>query len=262
MYSRTCAPCLVRWASVNPAAALSGDLEIRRLRATIDNPVEACVRFLEKSPTDMIVVSASGHERETSWLRRPLAEDLSRKAGEVTLFLPAGAAGFVGPEDGKGEFAHHSPFRSPERPRPQPALEAARRLMVSVPQVAGTALVLHVGPRSDMPEIELPSVAGWSWKKINLEGDVAEKILQTADENKADVISMATAGHHGFLDALRGSTTMQVLRGALRTDVDARRLVPRLNGLKRRSGLMECGAHLTSFCQSRAAAVVTTSRYR
>ena len=30
----------------------------------------------------------------------------------------------------------------------------------------------------------------------------------------ADLIGMATAGHHGFLDALRGSTTERVIRQA------------------------------------------------
>jgi len=31
---------------------------------------------------------------------------------------------------------------------------------------------------------------------------------------KANLIGMATAGHHGLLDALRGSTTERVLRQA------------------------------------------------
>jgi len=39
-------------------------------------------------------------------------------------------------------------------------------------------------------------------------------VLDTARELSADVIVMVTEGRNGFLDALRGSTTEQILRGA------------------------------------------------
>jgi nucleotide-binding universal stress UspA family protein len=37
-------------------------------------------------------------------------------------------------------------------------------------------------------------------------------LIAAAGALKADLVVMATAGHHGFLDALRGSTTERVLR--------------------------------------------------
>jgi nucleotide-binding universal stress UspA family protein len=43
------------------------------------------------------------------------------------------------------------------------------------------------------------------------EGDVVETILAVAKETTADLIAMNTKGHHGFLDALRGSTTERVV---------------------------------------------------
>ena len=46
------------------------------------------------------------------------------------------------------------------------------------------------------------------------QGEVVEQILQVAAERSADLIVMTTQGHHGFLDALRGSTTERVLHGA------------------------------------------------
>jgi hypothetical protein len=45
-------------------------------------------------------------------------------------------------------------------------------------------------------------------------GDVMSTILQAAEEQQADLIAMPTAGHQGFLDVLRGSTTERVLRHA------------------------------------------------
>jgi len=52
------------------------------------------------------------------------------------------------------------------------------------------------------------------WKKVNRNGAIAEEILSVAHEESADIIMMATEGHHGVLDALRGSVTEQVLHQA------------------------------------------------
>ncbi len=65
-----------------------------------------------------------------------------------------------------------------------------------------------------MPDLELPESDAWHWTAIQREGAVVEQILEHANEPPADLIVMATAGHQGFLDALRGSTTEQVLRQA------------------------------------------------
>ena len=45
-------------------------------------------------------------------------------------------------------------------------------------------------------------------------GNVVNTIVDTAIELDVDLIGMPTAGHHGVFDALRGSTTERVLRGA------------------------------------------------
>jgi nucleotide-binding universal stress UspA family protein len=41
-----------------------------------------------------------------------------------------------------------------------------------------------------------------------------EAIVDAAIELDVDLIAMPTAGHHGVLDALRGSTTERVIRHA------------------------------------------------
>ena len=45
-------------------------------------------------------------------------------------------------------------------------------------------------------------------------GNVVQSIIDAAIEFEIDMIGMPTAGHHGVLDALRGSTTERVLRQA------------------------------------------------
>jgi nucleotide-binding universal stress UspA family protein len=46
------------------------------------------------------------------------------------------------------------------------------------------------------------------------EGDPVDHILASAETNEADLIVMAKRGQRTVLDALRGSTTERVVRGA------------------------------------------------
>jgi nucleotide-binding universal stress UspA family protein len=65
-----------------------------------------------------------------------------------------------------------------------------------------------------MPEVAPPLGLDCSFEKTARSGQPVDEIIKAADEDKADLIVMATEGHNGFLDALRGSTTEQVLRRA------------------------------------------------
>ena len=78
--------------------------------------------------------------------------------------------------------------------------------------VAFTAL--YVGVPADMPALSFAPKSGWTWRAMTGQGDVVQTILAVAGERAADLIVMATRGHQGFLDALRGSTTERVLRHA------------------------------------------------
>ncbi|HSF58424.1 MAG TPA: universal stress protein [Candidatus Binatia bacterium] len=46
------------------------------------------------------------------------------------------------------------------------------------------------------------------------QGDVVDQILEEEADWRPDLMVLATQGHMDFLDALRGSTTERVLRGA------------------------------------------------
>jgi len=71
---------------------------------------------------------------------------------------------------------------------------------------AGIQLV-HVGRSA--PELAHPND-----QVIIRYGNVVQTILDAAVEYDVGFICMPTAGHHGILDALRGSTTERVLRHA------------------------------------------------
>jgi hypothetical protein len=131
----------------------------------------------------------------------------------MTLFTPHGVEGFVSRQDGSVSLRNIL-IPVTIKPRPQPSVESAARLIRDLHLPAGMVTLLHVGPIAEMPSIELPKDTDWTWNRVAKLGEPVEVILQTATELRADLIIMTTDGPDGFLDALRGTTSEQVLRKA------------------------------------------------
>jgi nucleotide-binding universal stress UspA family protein len=74
--------------------------------------------------------------------------------------------------------------------------------------------LVHVGAAGDMLAVHEPRQKGWTWDRTVRRGDVVEQILEVGIAWPADLIVLTTERHHGFLDALRGSTSERVVRGA------------------------------------------------
>ena len=73
--------------------------------------------------------------------------------------------------------------------------------------------LIHVG--NSMPPVHAASSNVPALPPVILRsGDVVSSIVDAALEYDVDFIGMPTAGHHGVLDALRGSTTERVIRHA------------------------------------------------
>jgi nucleotide-binding universal stress UspA family protein len=145
------------------------------------------------------------------WLEKRIGEPIARGAGEMALYIPHGLEGFVSRKDGSVSLRTILiPVAS--KPSAQPAVEAAARLIRNLQLAAGTVTLLHVGPASDAPALNIPNDTGWTWTRMAKEGEPAEVILQTANTVAAELIVMTTEGPHGFLEGLRGSTSEQVLR--------------------------------------------------
>ena len=67
----------------------------------------------------------------------------------------------------------------------------------------------HVG---DHPPVLAPGAGESRLVVERLDGPVVETLLEAARD--ADLVAMPTEGRHGFLDAMRGSTTQRVTRRA------------------------------------------------
>jgi nucleotide-binding universal stress UspA family protein len=174
-------------------------------------PVEAVLGFLEKHPTDLIVLATSRRGNLVPWLGKSVSAPVTRKAGEMTLLIPGDAKGFVSAKDGSVKLNKILiPIAS--SPRPEPALKAAVRFVRKLNAPEGTFMALHVGTTNTMPALNYPEADGWTWQKEVRSGEVIEGIVNTAKEFEADLIVMPTDGRNGFLDAMRGSHSERVLR--------------------------------------------------
>ena len=71
---------------------------------------------------------------------------------------------------------------------------------------------LHVGANS--PQVQHHTEPHRLLPVTVRQGDPVEAINDVANEWPADLVAMPTAGHLGYLDVLRGSTTERVLRQA------------------------------------------------
>jgi nucleotide-binding universal stress UspA family protein len=206
---------LERWGMLPPNSPRSAvpnlGIEVRKVVTSESNPVKGVMRYLEEHPVDLIVLATHQHEGRIAWMRNAVAQPVARKSGQATLFIPQGRAGFVSVTDGSVSLKSVLiPLAS--APHPQAAVEAAARLVRRLNCPEGSFHLLHVGEPETMPSAECPEVAGWVWNTVTRTGDVVHSIVDTAHKRKADLVVMATSGRRGFLDALRGSHTEQVLR--------------------------------------------------
>jgi nucleotide-binding universal stress UspA family protein len=208
---------LTRWGLIEESVApfeLGEKLGIEIIKVEVDpqdDPVEGFSRFFAGHPSDLLVLATHGREGLHRWLQPSVAEAMSRRSGADTLFLSPHCSGFVDQTSGAMKVKHvlvpidHTPPAGP-------ALGTIRQFCQDLAGVDVEFHVVHIGTTTPSLGAE---VKPGSPVRVELRGgNVVEGILQAAVDVKADLIAMATAGPHGILDALHGSTTERVLRHA------------------------------------------------
>jgi len=197
----------------NAASAEVADrlgIKVAKIGLEPQDPLHGLLQFLDRHPSDLIVLATHGRDGLARWLQGSVAEKLSRAARLPALFLPPTACGFV--EQSNGEL-HLSRVLVPVDHSP-PASEVLGTIQEFTELMNGrsaTIELMHVG--ETVPSVRR-AADGTLVPVTKRNGDVVSTILDAAEEQQADLIAMPAAGHHGFLDALRGSTTERVMRHA------------------------------------------------
>jgi nucleotide-binding universal stress UspA family protein len=185
-------------------------VRITKVEITHREPTSGLFDFILSHRPDLVVLATHGREGLSRWLSGSVSEEIARRTHLPTLFFGPQSRGFVAAGTGKMRLdrilvpvAHH--------PSPRRALHVLGSLLEPL-GVDPTAFdFIHVGDTP--PQIETASGTNGHDVEV-LTGSVVEAILRLARDRRADLIAMPTVGHEGFLDALRGNTTEQVLRHA------------------------------------------------
>jgi nucleotide-binding universal stress UspA family protein len=185
-------------------------ITVAKIGLVRQDPLRGLLHFLDQRPTDLLVLATHGRDGLARWLQGSIAEKLSRAAQLPTLFLPPTACGFV--EQSNGDL-HLSQVLVPvdHSPPPSQALRAIEAFTGLMNAQGATIELMHVGETA--PPIRR-SADGALVPVTKRTGDLVSTILEAAEEQQADLIAMPTAGQHGFLDAVRGSTTERIIRHA------------------------------------------------
>jgi nucleotide-binding universal stress UspA family protein len=208
---------LIRWGLIEEDAK-RGDIQeklgvgIEKVIAEERNVVEAITGYFQRRPIDFMVLSTSGRDGLSSWLRPSTAERIAHKTPVPALFVPAGTHGCVSLETGEVKMDRVIvPVDS--TPSPDEAIERGLRAVEAFGSQDAKLILFHVGSTT-MPDIRVPDGPWEVENRVVPAGDPAKEILTLASETKANLITMVTDGAHGFMDVFRGTTTDKVVRHA------------------------------------------------
>ncbi len=208
---------LGRW-NILPADAAPDEvaklgLRIKKILNSESDPLAAMVRYCEEHPPDLLVLATHQRAGFDRWLHKAVAEPLARRSRAMTLFVATRGTGFIAPANGAVTLKRIL-IPVDYSPDAQAAVEEAFFLAEGLDCPEVQFKLLHVGTEQGMPTLFLPHHPAYQWHESLLNGDAVETILREAALWQPDLIVLTTQGHLDFLDALRGSTTERVLRGA------------------------------------------------
>jgi len=226
---------LERWGVLppgSPASAVAGlGVIVDKVQtATPDpDPVARTVDYLRRHPADVIVMATHQRDGLARWSEPSVAGAIAQHAGEIALFVPERSHGFVSPRT--GALTLRRILVPVDRvPSPQPAVDAAAAMASLAGPEPVTIRLLHIGGGA-VPGHRAPARENWVWEERSEAGSPVDGLVTAMKDWGPDPVVMTTQGRHGFVDALRGSTTERVLRAApcplLAVSVSARAL-PRL----------------------------------
>lgn len=162
--------------------------------------------YILKHAPDLLVAASHGRTGINWWLSGSVAIETLRMTSLPTLLLGPSARSFIDERSGRLNL-HNILFPVAASPSP---VEAAGQFQALMGNIPAQVFRVHVSEK-DGSDGQLGRIfPGLTM----LDGDVVPAILHAARDVQAGMIVMPTAGHHGFIDALRGSVTQRVLHDA------------------------------------------------
>ena len=206
---------LCRWKLLPPDASRSdvSNLGISVSKAAVAdrNPADGILSYLDTHHSDLLVLATHQRHGLDRWMHQHVAEKVNRATDGATLFIPYGSQGFVDEQTGVCRL-NRILLPVDHIPNPSPAVRLAAGLTTALDSPECEIRLLHIGSADERPTIRFPADTQPQFKWVTRNGPAVEGIVEEARSHSSDLIIMATSGRHGLLDAIRGSTTEQILQ--------------------------------------------------
>ncbi len=208
---------LIQWKMLPPDAARTDvaklGVQIAKSSLTDGSPTDGILHHLEHYPADLLVLATHQRHGLDRLLHNSVAGQINNRTDGATLFIPFGSRGFVSEATGACQLKRILVPVDLD-PDSSPAVEVTTDLIRALSDGPCEVRLLHVGDAAAQPALRLPNEDKVKWKWVNRSGSVVTAILEESQTESVDLIVMTTSGRHGFFDALRGSTTEQVVEHA------------------------------------------------
>ncbi len=186
--------------------------KVLKVKAEGNHVAAALDADLRRHPAELVVLACHPREGISAWLKPSISQEFVRRTRAPALFVPEGVSGFVRADGSIKLDTVLVPVAG--EPDPQIALDAAHALFAALGHQPKLVVLVHAGLELLSPLPAMPHNANHGLESVTIEAEPVEAISQASAEFRPDLIVMTSAGHDGFLDALRGSTTEQVIRRA------------------------------------------------
>ena len=192
-----------------PPAAVHEQLGVRVTKAEVSDRdlVGRITRFTAERRGNLLVLTTHAGDTAGYWLRGSPAEQLARRSGLPTLFLPHGVPGFVAHDSGTARL-HRILLPADRATPPGDAARLVLRLADALGCSEAILHLLHVGSAGDSPVLPVDEARV---RRLVADGPVVDEIVRQAEQVGADLVVMPTLGHNQLADHLFGSTTEQAL---------------------------------------------------
>jgi nucleotide-binding universal stress UspA family protein len=189
-------------------------MDVSKSAVADSSPAHGILHYLENHQADLLVLATHQRHGLDRWLHQNIAGTINNKSDGATLFIPYGKTGFVDQESGACRLKRIL-LPVDLTPDPAPTVKLIADLVQVLECQSCEIVLLHVGDPAAQPAVKLPVLNGVHWQWSNREGSAIAAILEEASDRSVDLIAMTTSGRHGFLDAIRGSTTEQIVELAM-----------------------------------------------
>jgi nucleotide-binding universal stress UspA family protein len=169
---------LERWGMLKAGSSKSAvgnelNVQIQKVAIDTDEPVESILDYLERHPTDLIVLATEGRDGLPRWIKPSIAEKVAEASHTMTLFVPSSVHGFVRFEDGR-ILLRKILVPVDFNPSPRPAVTYAARA-AGLTNESVEIILLNIGDGSIYRTLETEENPGIGWEKLHREG----KVLRT-----------------------------------------------------------------------------------